>query len=151
MDMFSACNGIIENLYFKFLSSVYKWIKCLFFFFHWFALMKLHSACNIMSFVSIKYRFLICFMKYSDDITSNTLSSPSCWMMVYKKTQLTKFFFLSKTITVGRISWTPGSIWHISIHVCLFRSIDVVSFKVCHRVKLLSSAFKKMFKRIIGD
>lgn len=40
---------------------------------------------QFMSFVSIKYRFLICFMKYSDDITSNTLSSPSCWMMVYKK------------------------------------------------------------------
>lgn len=150
MDMFSACNGIIENLYFKFLSSVYKWIKCLFFFFHWFALTKLHSTCNIMSVVSIKYRFLICFMKYSDDITSNTLSS----LLddgLQKRTQLTKFFFLSKTITVGRISWTPGSIWRISIHVCFFRSIDEVSFKVCHRVKLLSSAFKKMFKRIIGD
>lgn len=151
MDMFSACNGIIENLYFKFLSSVYKWIKCLFFFLHWFTLTKLHSTCDIMSFVSIKYRFLICFMKYSDESLQIPCRRPVVGWWFTKKDLINKIFFLSKTITVGRISWTPGSIWHISIHVCFFRSIDEVSFKVCHRVKLLSSAFKKMFKRIIGD
>lgn len=150
MDMFSACNSIIENLYFKCLSSVYKWIKCLFFFFHWFALTKLHSTCNIMPFVlSIVFWFVLW------NILMTSLQIPCRRPVVgwwfTKKNSINKFFFLSKTITVGRISWTPGSIWHISIHVCFFRSIDVVSFKVWHRVKLLSSAFKKMFKRIIGD
>lgn len=151
MDMFFVCNGIIENLYFRFLLFVYKWIKCLFFFFYWFVLMKFYLICNIMFFVFIKYCFLICFMKYFDDIILNILLLFSCWMMVYKKIELIKFFFLLKIIIVGRILWIFGFIWYISIYVCFFRSIDVVLFKVCYRVKFLLFVFKKMFKRIIGD
>lgn len=76
-----------------------------------------------MSFVSIKYRFLICFMKYSDDITSNTLSSPSCWMMVYKKTQLTKFFFYQRQLQSGGFH-EPLALSDISVF--MYASLEVL-------------------------
>lgn len=76
-----------------------------------------------MSLVSIKYRFLICFMKYSDDITSNTLWSPSCWMMVYKKTQLTKFFFYQRQLQSGGFH-EPLALSDISVY--MYASLEVL-------------------------
>lgn len=123
MDMFSACNGIIENLYFKFLSSVYKWIKCLFFFFHWFALTKLQSTCNIMSFVSIKYRFFLFYeifwwhhFKYL--VVARLLDDG-----LQKRTQLTKFFFCQRQLQSGGFH-EPLALSDISVY--MYASLEVL-------------------------
>lgn len=75
-----------------------------------------------MSFVSIKYRFLICFMKYSDDITSNTLSS----LLddgLQKRTQLTKFFFYQRQLQSGGFH-EPLALSDISVY--MFASLEVL-------------------------